>query len=226
MNPLVLVPVKAPSLAKSRMASVLTSSERADLALAMLNDVARALAQAGPPVAVLTSSGQAAELASRNGWRVMWETTQSSESDSVDAASRELAREGVEAVLCIPADVPLVEPSDIEALMRQDARLCSTTLVPSYDFRGTNAILRSPPDLFPSRFGFNSLVLHLQEALRAGADCRVWANPRLACDLDDPADMVRFMARPSETETYFMMHRGNLSERLSSWRNRTSEFGD
>jgi 2-phospho-L-lactate guanylyltransferase (CobY/MobA/RfbA family) len=183
----------------------------------MFCDVSRTLRDSKQPVAVLTNSVTAADLGRKMGWRVIWESSQTSESDSVDAASQQLASEGVPAVLRLPTDVPLVQSCDVEELMDSTTPLRSAILVPSRDFTGTNAILRSPPDIFRSRFGPRSLALHLREALSVGAACRVLTNARLALDLDEPSDLACFIENPSDTETYGLLQRLGLLERLVTY---------
>ncbi len=214
MKTLVLVPVKNQSNAKQRMAPILTEKERASLAWAMFTDVASALDPLGVDVGLVTNSRLAAAHARSRGWEVLWEPFQISESASVDLAARHFARLGFDAMLRLPADLPLVRTEDIAALLEGDTEPASALLVPSRDRMGTNAILRSPPDLFPSRFGHNSLVLHTQEALRAGAHLKIVENPRIALDLDDPSDLARFMESATDTETYRLLSSLNIRERI------------
>ena len=216
MKPLVLVPVKKLSRAKNRMSALLTLDQRAGLASAMFTDVAETLDGTGCRVAALTAAEDIARSASRRGWRLLWEHTQISESASVDAASRQLASEGVRSVLRIPADVPLVKAEDIIELIELPCARPCAVLAPSWDFRGTNAILRSPPDLFASRFGPDSLRLHIDEALRKGAHCAVLQNTRISLDLDEPADIRRFLETPSDTETYRFLLRSGAAERITA----------
>src|SRR5262245_42245723 len=65
----------------------------------------------------------------------------------------------------------------------------SAVFVPSYDGTGTNALLRSPPDLFRSHFGPASFSLHLEEASRVGATIKIVRNERIALDIDEPKDL-------------------------------------
>src|SRR5262245_9329593 len=190
MQPVILIPVKDPEQAKLRMAPELATEERSRLAWAMFQDVARALRSISPAsqIAVVTGSARAANAARESGWRVFWENWQISESASVDRASHLLATQGTEAVLRLPADIPLVEPEDIHALLNQTLENGASILVPSRDFLGTNALIRMPPNLFPSRFGHNSLVLHTQEARRVQASLKILENKRIALDLDTPSD--------------------------------------
>jgi len=140
-------------------------------------------------VYVVSGEDHALDLARRRDWRAISEREQISESASVDAASRLCAAEGVQALLRLPIDIPLVTPGDIEALFAALEPAPSVVIVPSHDGTGTNALLRSPPDLFPSRFGPDSFALHLNEAERMSARIRIIRNERIALDVDEPKDL-------------------------------------
>ena len=210
----ILVPVKDLQFAKQRLSSLLTASERKALVWAMYLDLGRALRSLSHPIYIVTRSELAAAQARDSGWKVLLESMQVSESFSVDKAAAELTGEGFEAVLRIPADLPLLRAEDIAAVLGAEPRLGSAVIVPSEDGRGTNALLRTPPDLFPSRFGPNSLVLHIQEALRARADYRIMRNENMALDLDDPSDILRFLEKPSATYTYQLLLHHKVKERI------------
>lgn len=214
MTTVILIPIKDPAQAKSRMAPLLTEEERRIVAWAMFEDLVDALAPLPYPVVLVTSSPRASRRAALLKWRVIPEREQTSESASVDAASRLLADEGVEAVLRLPADIPLIQSADIAELLTRPICPPAAVLVPSHDRRGTNALLRTPPDLFPSRFGPDSYALHCREAARVGARLKIERNPRLALDLDDAADIARFMAARPEGHTYRVLTSLAIEERL------------
>jgi len=75
-------------------------------------------------------------------------------------------------------------------------------MVPSRDGRGTNAIIRTPPTLFPSRFGPDSLRLHSGEADKLGIKPVIVSNERIALDIDEPADLAEILQSGRGTETY------------------------
>src|SRR6185369_4566169 len=183
-----LIPVKDPTNAKSRLSDLLSADERRRLAWAMFEDVIRAVAGARKPdrVALVSSFAPAIERARSLNWDVLIEETQVSESASVDWASRILSEQGFDVVMRLPADLPLVRASDIDQLLAIDLDAPGALLVPSREGTGTNAIIRTPPTLFPSRFGPNSLALHKEEAARVGVVCRVVNNEGIALDIDEP----------------------------------------
>ncbi|MFB3903272.1 MAG: 2-phospho-L-lactate guanylyltransferase [Acidobacteriota bacterium] len=193
----VLIPVKDPAHAKQRLRALFTQYERTQLAWAMLQDVAAALARAERPTAVfvVTSSSGVEAFVRREGWDLLREENQHSESFSVDWASTELKKRGFRRVLRLPGDVPLVQAWDIDLVIDTALAETSSVIVPSRDGTGTNALLRNPPDAFPSRFGPDSCRLHHQEARSRQVRLVALANERIGLDIDDPADLAAFFNR-------------------------------
>ena len=66
---------------------------------------------------VVTNYEPAMEIAAKNGWEILREEQQISESASVDFASRLCAERGVTALLRLPLDLPLVQSGDIDELL-------------------------------------------------------------------------------------------------------------
>ena len=199
-----LLPVKDLKNAKKRLMSVLTPEERFRLAEAMLADTIRAVqgVRAAEKIFVVTNYGPVMDLAGKNGWEVLREERQISESDSVDAASRICEERGVRSLLRVPLDLPLVQPGDIDELLSVECASPALVIVPSRDGTGTNAMLRTPPTLFPSHFGNGSFAKHLAKAGRAGARIVVRRNSRLEMDVDDAADLRALLEHDlSGTET-------------------------
>jgi 2-phospho-L-lactate/phosphoenolpyruvate guanylyltransferase len=193
----ILIPVKDLAHAKQRLAGSLPQDARTRLARAMLEDMFQAVAgvRAAAAVFVVSSDPGALAAARSRGWQCLPETTQRSESDSVDSASHICSARGATALLRLPIDIPLVRSEDIEALLTACPAAPGTVLVPSRAGDGTNALLRTPPDLFPSHFGPDSLRKHLSEARARGARIELVRNPRIELDVDDEHDLRVLAAR-------------------------------
>lgn len=186
-----LLPVKDLRNAKNRLAGIFTPEERFELARAMLSDTIRAIQRVrnAERIFVITNYRPVLDAAEENGWEILREDRQVSESDSVDAASRLCEQRGVRALLRIPLDLPLIQPEDIDELLSIDCPAPAMAIVPSRDGTGTNALLRTPPTLFPSHFGEGSFAKHVAEAKNAGARISFRRNPRLEMDVDDESDL-------------------------------------
>jgi 2-phospho-L-lactate guanylyltransferase len=187
----ILLPIKDLQNAKQRLACALTPEERLGLAQAMLADTVSAICevQHAHKIFVITNYEPAIKIAAKHGWEVLREEHQISESASVDFASHLCAERGIAALLRLPLDLPLIQPSDIDELLATECAAPAVVMVPSRDGTGTNAILRTPPTLFRSHFGPNSFAKHRSEAERAGARIIVRRNERLEMDVDDEADL-------------------------------------
>ena len=186
-----LLPVKDLRNAKKRLAGVLTSEERFGLAQAMLADTVRAIQRVrnAEKIFVITNYQPAQDVAEENGWTILREDRQISESHAVDFASRVCEERGVTGLLRVPLDVPLVQPGDIDELLTMECGTPRLIIVPSRDGTGTNAILRTPPALFPSHFGEGSFAKHVSQAKSVGANVFIRRNPRLEVDVDDEFDL-------------------------------------
>ena len=212
-----LLPIKDLRQAKQRLAPLLNAEERFALAQAMLADTIRAVRglRRAEKIFVVTNYIPAMQAAEANGWELLREERQISESVSVDGASRRCAERGVTSLLRLPLDIPLVQASDIDALLAVECAAPAVVIVPSRDGTGTNAILRTPPALFPSHFGVGSFAKHCGDAERAGAQIVVRRNACLEMDVDDEADLralVRWDLRGTETGAW--LERSGLMARL------------
>jgi 2-phospho-L-lactate guanylyltransferase len=186
-----LLPIKDLRNAKKRLIGVLTPEERFGLAEAMLADTIRAVrgVRDADMIFVVTNYQPAIHLAEQYHWETLREDQQISESDSVDAASRVCEERGVQTLLRVPLDLPLIQPADIDELLALDCKAPALVIVPSRDGTGTNAIIRTPPTLFPSHFGTGSFSKHLAEAEQVGARMIVHRNARVELDVDDESDL-------------------------------------
>jgi len=187
----ILIPVKEFQRSKERLAEHFSQEQREMLAAVLCEDFFKMVAQVRgvDRVYVVSKEYKALSLAKRLNWEIISESQQISESHSVDQASRYCAKHGVRALLRLPMDIPLATPGDIDAVFAAMEEPPCAVIVPSRDGNGTNALLRSPPTLFPSHFGPDSFALHMQEAERVGARVKVLRNPRIELDVDEPADL-------------------------------------
>jgi 2-phospho-L-lactate guanylyltransferase len=191
-----LLPVKAPAHAKQRLSGLLTPGQRERLARLMFEDVLETLCSARriDRVVVVTSDQPAANHARRAGAMVFEEHEQRGHSHSADAAARQAMSLGALSVLLAPIDVPLVTAAEIEELVAP-ARNRGLVIVPSADGTGTNALLRTPPDVIESRFGPGSFQAHIGQAQERGIAVEVARPPGLMFDIDTPEDVAHLLAR-------------------------------
>ena len=203
---MILIPVKNLSTAKQRLAALLDQPSRTDLAQAMLHDVVAALSGAGlSDCALVTSDPFALHIAAQYVLEVIPDRENPGETGAIEMATRVCASRGVESTLVLPADIPLIQASEVEQVLAS-APSEGCVLVPAADGRGTNAALRRPADLFPLRFGNDSFKPHLAAAHATGKPCKVLHLSGIALDVDTPANLQQVLAQPGETRTQNLLH--------------------
>jgi 2-phospho-L-lactate/phosphoenolpyruvate guanylyltransferase len=186
-----VVPIKSFLMAKQRLAAALPPAARRRLAEAMAEDVLAALAASTElaGILVVTADADAARLALRFGARVSARNAEAGHTAAVTGAARDLADAGCTTMLTVPGDIPLLAPGDVAALVAAHGPAPAFTITPSHDELGSNAILCSPPEAVPLRFGDDSFRPHLVAATACGITPRVVHLPRVARDVDQPEDL-------------------------------------
>jgi len=198
-----VVPLKTTTQAKQRLAGALGAALRQQLALAMAHDVLSALA-ASPGLAglaVVTLDPAASALARRFEARLLTEGAADGQTGAVNAAARTLSREGGEAMLMIPGDVPLITPQEVEQLVAAHNRRPDFVITPAHDGRGSNAVLCAPPDAVTLRFGDDSFLPHLAAARTLGLEPKIVHLAGIGLDIDHPRDLTAFMSIASQTHS-------------------------
>jgi 2-phospho-L-lactate/phosphoenolpyruvate guanylyltransferase len=202
------VPVKGFASAKQRLARVFAPGERQALATAMLEDVLAVLATARlAGILVNTADRKSAALARRYSARVITIDARDSHTAAVAAMARVLAKDRAEAMLTVPGDIPRVTPAEMSTLLEARQPAPSFTIVPSRDWRGSNAVLLAPPDVVPLTFGDNSYFPHIETARLHNLEPVTVLLPGIALDLDHPEDVRAFLAAdpPMATRTFTLL---------------------
>ena len=197
---MILIPVKNLGTAKQRLAAFLDQDTRTELAQTMLLDVLETLHSwnARPQVAVVTSDSYAVDLAKHFHFEVIDDPANRSETDAIERATEWCLRQGIGETLVIPADIPLIQASELEEILKH-APAEGSVLVPAGDGRGTNAAYRRPANLFPLRFGNDSFKPHYAAAQATGKPCVVLRLPSIAVDVDNPEDLQQLITLPGNS---------------------------
>jgi len=201
-----VIPVKETTFAKQRLADALSPRLRKELALAMFQDVLEAASAVSElrGIAVVTLDRNVAEIARRSGAEVWSDGARAGHTGAVKAAASRLAANS-SALLTIPGDVPLVSSSDVRSVLAVHLAAPAFTIVPAWDERGSNAIVCSPADMVPLRFGPDSYFPHLAAARACGLTPTIVRNSAIALDIDEPSDLRRFMRSRSATRTWQLL---------------------
>jgi 2-phospho-L-lactate guanylyltransferase len=194
----VAVPMKPFALAKARLRPGLDDAARQKLAADMLRHVLAAVADSRVAEAcgVVSADPAALAIAKGYGFEAIHEEEPLGYNAAAARASVWAQRYGCDALLILPADLPLITPEDIHNLTRlADARPQVVIIAPDAREEGTNALLLRPPDIIPPSFGLNSFHRHQQLVRTVGVDLIVHRSLTIAQDIDWIEDLQLFSGR-------------------------------
>jgi 2-phospho-L-lactate guanylyltransferase len=198
-----VIPVKEFDGAKHRLSDLLSPPERRLLVETMLTDMLNAVAGcrrlAG--VMIVTIDPRATVLGEKIGARILTEGARDGHTGSVNAGRRILAREAHGGMITLPGDIPAIRAAEIDAVLSAHRATPSFTISPAHDDQGSNAVVCSPPESVPLRFGDNSYFPHLDAARLHGIEPTVIRQPGIAMDIDHPLDLSLFLRLPQSTDT-------------------------
>jgi 2-phospho-L-lactate/phosphoenolpyruvate guanylyltransferase len=223
-----VLPAKNFHDAKQRLATFLQPRERRLLAQAMLMDTLTACSQVTGlhGIGVVTCDTQVAKVAETFGADVLWEPQAGGHSQAVTFAAQICQQRDIETMLTMPGDIPLLLAADVEAIIASPQPPVPVVLVPNHDDLGTNAIVLSPPDCLPLRFGYDSFQRHLRLAAERHLGVEIRRLPRVALDIDEPEDLALFAAQHHPSYSLRVLADLGVLERLAQVPgSHTSEYG-
>ena len=197
MSTSAVIPIKQLEDAKQRLSGLLNSDERKQLFKAMVNDVLTAVEACTyiDNIVVVTNDQAVAELARGFGAEIRPEPEPPGLIEAVTETGKQLAAEGVECMLFLPGDVPLVTPEELEVVLEGFGMSGKPEfmIVPASDLGGSNCVACSPPDCMSFGFGIDSFRKHLALARDRGIDPQVTKLPGIGLDIDTPSDISELM---------------------------------
>jgi len=186
-----IVPVKPLRRGKSRLAGLLTEEQRTGLNRYLLEHTLTILNKISDIEHTLVVSRDPAALALTRsmGGRTVLEDGAPQFNTAIQRATIVAQSQGARAVLILPADLPLVEPADLEALLSQGQTAPVVVIAPDRRRDGTNGLFINPAGLIEYGYGPGSFQRHSQRATQAGAALVVVESDRIGLDLDLPEDL-------------------------------------
>jgi 2-phospho-L-lactate guanylyltransferase len=213
MATLAILPIKSFDDAKQRLGAELAPGPRRALAEAMFSDVVVALrrATAVEEILVVTADSSAQQIAAGYGATVQ-DDADDGHSVAASAGIRTALESGVERVLLVPGDCPLLDPRELDELIARPVSSRSALIVPDRHGTGTNALLLTPPGALAPAFGPGSCERHVSNARREGATPEVVQVPTLALDVDTPDDLAALQSALASTHGGAAHTRGMLRQ--------------
>lgn len=185
--PTAVIPLKALSDAKGRLADALGAAQRRELAGWMFERVVRACAAAPEIDEVLVVAGdeESAALARPFGVRTVIERRPGL--PAAMALADELLTDHP-ATLVVAADLPLLTATDIAAVCGAAGAGAAVVVAPTHD-GGTGGLLRTPPGVIGTAFGDRSAAAHRHLAAQAGVPSALVHTEGFSLDIDTPRQL-------------------------------------
>jgi 2-phospho-L-lactate guanylyltransferase len=194
MRATIILPVKPFEDAKTRLAPILSTRQRADLSRRLYRhvlDVVVGLHEFAR-CAVVSRSAKVLDIARQAGADGIVET-----GNGLNAAIEQgmLAARQDRPILALCADLPLLSADDVTAMLSQEN--CDIAIAADRAGQGTNGLFMARPGLIQPQFGIGSCRAHQRAAANAGLRCVIVRRPGLAADIDTPADVLALAASSS-----------------------------
>lgn len=189
-----IIPVKPLNRAKSRLSTVLSPQQRHHLAEMMFRHVLEVL-QNTPQVMgtlVISRDTKALSIAREYDARTVQESGAPELNAAMMRATQVITSWGCNAMLALPADLPLVTSDDIATIIEMGHELMSVVVAPDQHDNGTNVLFMRPPGIIPYSFGDDSFHRHVAAARQLNLSVYVYRSARTALDIDLPEHLDQY----------------------------------
>lgn len=189
-----VIPIKMTANAKTRLSHVLTAAQRSCLVLEMLGHMLGVLehCQQVSGVYVATSDNTVVQYVKANHPQTVCIPDAGGINQSATAAAQRLKQDGLNSMLYLLGDLPLLTDEDVRHVARLGLEY-PVVLMPDRRRSGTNGLLLTPPDVMETHFGADSFQAHLAAAKKAQLEVYCLSTQGFACDLDTPEDFQRIV---------------------------------
>lgn len=185
-----IIPVKPLRRGKSRLAGILTSSQREVLNEYLLGSVLDCIKtiELIDHIIVISYDPAALSFARKYGAYTVLENRNTNINRALRRATMAAMAYGATKLLILPADLPLVTETDIREFLALEEEPPLMAIAPDRKMFGTNAMLINPLGAIKYNYGEWSFRKHIEQAERKGIKVKILQNKNISFDLDIPDD--------------------------------------
>jgi 2-phospho-L-lactate/phosphoenolpyruvate guanylyltransferase len=194
-----IIPVKTFSRAKTRLN--LSQEKTEKICEAMLESVLQNVTRSDiiEKTVLVSKDEKALNVGKKFGALGIYDESEQGVNSAVLLADNYFSKEGFEATMVFPQDIPLIQPEDVHTLYQMRTSDRCVLVVPSRKFDGTNALFRTPTNVMETHYDEDSYKIHLNTAEKRDASSALVLIRRIMLDIDDQSDL-RFILSFSDTE--------------------------
>ncbi|HXV51172.1 MAG TPA: 2-phospho-L-lactate guanylyltransferase [Nitrosopumilaceae archaeon] len=182
-----IIPVKTFSKAKTRLS--LPPKAKDELCKLMFEEVLRTIVDSDiDKIVVVTKDKDAIEIGKSYDVIQILDDNETGVNNAVSLADKYLAKNGFDASIVFPQDIPFMQREDIDYLLKVSSEN-SVLVVPSRRFDGTNALLRSPVSIMETHYDEDSYKIHLHTGRTRTRKTSLVLMRRVMMDVDNNEDL-------------------------------------
>jgi 2-phospho-L-lactate guanylyltransferase len=199
-----VIPIKTLEKAKNRLASVLSVEDRKKLVLHLFKHTLHELAdwQVLEGILVVSSDPLINQFVGTYGFEFLLEEQPNGLNRSIQLAAEHLDRKGVEAMLVVHGDLPLVSQIELNRLV-EAAPAQGILIAPDRHQSGTNVLWVAPPLIIPFAYGCDSFQKHQELANQVNCPLVIFQSETLGLDIDFPDDFSFYSQTLSDHSQLF-----------------------
>jgi len=190
-----IIPVKTFLQAKTRLG--LSSEQKEKICEIMLEEILGILSISPQidKIIIVTKEKKALDISKKFDVIPIIDNEESGVNDAVALADKYLLKNGFEASIVFPQDIPYIKTQDIDFMLKFKADSDFVIVVPSRRFDGTNALVRKPVNLMKTHYDEDSYKIHMSTAKERTRDVSMVFVKRIMWDVDNMEDLTFLLAQ-------------------------------
>lgn len=183
-----IIPVKTFSNAKTRLD--IEKEKKTNICKLMFEEVLQTLSLSNiiDQIIVVSKDEEALKISKRFN-TVQLADNETGVNAAVAIADAHVKKNGYDASIVFPQDIPFMKTQDIEFLMQFQNPPKFSLIVPSRKFDGTNALVRMPVDLMKTHYDEDSYKIHLTTGKSKTPNTSLVFVRRIMMDVDGIDDL-------------------------------------
>jgi len=192
-----IIPVKTFLKAKTRLG--LSTEQTEKICEIMLEEILRVLSISPQidEIIIITKDKKALSISKKFNATQIIDDKESGVNDAVALADEYLLKNGFEASIVFPQDIPYIKTQDIDFILKFKTNSNFAIIVPSRRFDGTNALVRNPVNLMKTHYDEDSYKIHMSTAKEQTREVSLVFVKRIMLDVDNMEDL-KFLLSQNE----------------------------
>jgi 2-phospho-L-lactate guanylyltransferase len=190
----VIIPVKTFSNAKTRLE--LEEEKKIDICKLMFEEVLQTISVSNliDQIIVVSKDEDALKISKKFN-SVELADNETGVNNAVALADDFVKKNGFDASIVFPQDIPFMKTQDIDFLLQFQAPPKFALIVPSRRFDGTNALVRMPVDLMKTHYDEDSYKIHMATGKALTPNTSLVFVRRIMMDVDSADDLQFALAQ-------------------------------